>query len=261
MKYYIVNAFTRSRDGGNPAAVCLIEDALTDKVMQEIAAEFGLSETAFVEGKQGFYGLRWFTPEIEVDLCGHATLAAAHVLWEQGVAYSENLLEFETKSGRLAAEKNDRLILMDFPMEEATPSECPQELANALGVEPIYTGRNRFDYFLEVKSENVLREMSPDFDLLSKVETRGVIVTSHSESKNFDFVSRFFAPRAGITEDPVTGSAHCCLAPYWSGKLNKIKMTGFLASERGGTVYLELKENRVLLGGEAVSFSSGKLMD
>ena len=261
MKYYIVNAFTRSDEGGNPAAVCLPEEPVADKSMQEIAAEFGLSETAFVEKKHGFYGLRWFTPEIEVDLCGHATLAAASVLWEQSIAYSESLIEFETKSGMLSAMKKDGLILMDFPMEAAVPSECPQELVNALGVEPIYTGRNRFDFIVEVESENVLRKISPDYDLLSKLETRGVIVTSNSESKSFDFVSRFFAPRAGIPEDPVTGSAHCCLAPYWSGKLNKKSMTGFQASERGGTVHVELKENRVLLGGEAVTLSSGKLMD
>ena len=261
MKYFIVNAFTRSRDGGNPAAVCLPENPVTDKKMQEISTDFGLSETAFVEKKDGFYGLRWFTPEIEVELCGHATLAAAHVLLEQGVAFSETLIEFETKSGRLTAEKNDRLILMDFPSEEAARSECPQELLNALGVEPIYTGRNRFDYILELESENVLREISPDYELLSKVETRGVIVTSASESKDYDFVSRFFAPGTGIPEDPVTGSAHCCLAPYWSGKLNKTTMTGFQASERGGTVQVRLKENRVILGGEAVTLSSGKLMD
>ena len=208
------------------AAVCLPEEPVADKSMQEIAAEFGLSETAFVEGRQGFYGLRWFTPEIEVDLCGHATLAAASVLWEESIACSESLIEFETKSGRLSAMKKDGLILMDFPLEEAVPSECPRELANALGVEPVYTGRNRFDFIVEVESENVLRKISPDYDLLSKLETRGVIVTSNSESKSFDFVSRFFAPRAGIPEDPVTGSAHCCLTPYWSGKLNKIKMTG-----------------------------------
>ncbi len=261
MKYFIVNAFTQRPDGGNPAAVCLVDKLLPEKLMQEIASDFGLSETAFVENKKGVYGLRWFTPTIEVDLCGHATLASAHVLWEQGNVNPDSLITFETRSGNLTVEKNDNLLIMDFPREDAVECECPEELSEGLGTELIYTGKSRFDYIAEVNTEEVVRTLNSDLTILEKLDTRGIIITSASESKEYDFVSRFFAPRAGIPEDPVTGSAHCCLAPYWSSRLNKLKLTGYQASKRGGFVFAELKESRVLLGGNAVTFSSGKLMD
>ncbi len=261
MKYFIVNAFTDSPNGGNPAAVCLAEKKLTENLMQKIAADFGLSETAFISKKNGVYGLRWFTPEIEVDLCGHATLASAHILWEQKIVVPDAAIFFDTRSGRLGVEKQNELNVMDFPREDAVKANCPVELKEGLGAELLYTGKNRFDYITEVKSEEILRNLKPDFEILMKLETRGIIVTSASDSNDYDFVSRFFAPKAGIPEDPVTGSAHCCLTPYWSERLNKTKLTGFQASEREGTVYTQLTNERVLLGGNAVTFSTGKLMD
>ena len=261
MKYFIVHAFTKRLDAGNPAAVCLVKDRPSDKLMQHIAYEFGLSETVFVEKKEGVYGLRWFTPNMEVDLCGHATLAAAHILWEQGLVKSDSVINFDTNSGILRVNKKNNLIVMDFPREDAVEIECPVELKKGLKVDPIFTGKNSFDYIVEVKSEEIVRALSPDFELLGKLDSRGVIVTSVSDSGEYDFVSRFFAPNAGIPEDPVTGSAHCCLAPYWTARLKKAKLTGYQASERGGFVYLEHTEKRVFLGGNAVTFSSGKLMD
>ena len=261
MKYYLVNAFTQSNTGGNPAAVCFPDKPISENNMQKIAYEFGLSETAFLEKKEGIYGLRWFTPTMEVDLCGHATLASAHILWEEKLENQDSTLLFETKSGMLSVKNKDKLIVMDFPREDAVEIECPEELKKGLKVAPIFTGKNRFDHIVEVKSEDIVRALSPDFELLGKLDSRGVIVTSVSDSGDYDFVSRFFAPNAGIPEDPVTGSAHCCLAPYWTARLKKAKLTGYQASERGGFVYLEHTEKRVFLGGNAVTFSSGKLMD
>jgi len=261
MNYFIVNAFTDSLDAGNPAAVCLVEDKLPDKLMQDIASEFGLPETAFVEKKNGVFGLRWFSPKLEVDLCGHATLASAHILWEQKLVNPDLTLFFDTRSGILSVNKKNGLFIMDFPREDAVETECPEELKKGLRIDPLFTGKNRFDFIVEAKSEEIVRTLVPDLELLEKLDSRGVIVTAVSNSNGYDFVSRFFAPNAGIPEDPVTGSAHCCLASYWTERLNKKRMTGYQASERGGFVYVEQQDKRVLLGGKAVTFSSGKFMD
>lgn len=261
MNYFIVNAFTESPDGGNQAAVCIVEKMLHENLMQEIASDFGLPETAFIEKKDGVFGLRWFTPKVEVDLCGHATLAGAHILWEQGSVKPDSEINFDTKSGVLTVNKENGLYIMDFPREDAVETECPEELKKGLGIDPVFTGKNRFDYITEAESEDIVRNLVPDLELLGKLDSRGVIVTAVSNSREYDFVSRFFAPSAGIPEDPVTGSAHCCLGPYWSKRLNKTKLTGYQASKRGGFVYIEQLEKRVLLGGKAVTFSSGKLMD
>lgn len=261
MKYFIVNAFTKRLQAGNPAAVCLPDKPLSENTMQNIAREFGLSETAFAEKKEGCFGLRWFTPTVEVDLCGHATLTTAHILWEQGLVKADRVINFDTCSGILSVKKIIGRILMDFPREDAVMTECPEELKKGLKAEPVFAGKNRFDYIVEVKTEEIVRDLSPDFELLGRLDSRGVIVTSVSTSGEYDFVSRFFAPNAGIPEDPVTGSAHCCLAPYWSERLTKTKLTGYQASERGGFVYVELAGDRVFLGGNAITFSSGKLMD
>jgi len=261
MKYFIINAFTDNLDSGNQAAVCLFEQPVNDELMQGIASEFGLSETAFIEKNNSGFGLRWFTPRVEVDLCGHATLASAHVLWEQGLVKPDLTINFDTLSGRLSVNKMNELLIMDFPREDAVETECPEEIKKGFKIAPVFTGKNRFDYIAEVQNEEIVRTLEPDFSILEKLDTRGVIITSASESADYDFVSRFFAPNAGIPEDPVTGSAHCCLAPYWSSRFNKPKLTGYQASERGGFVYVEQKEKRVLLGGKAVTFSSGKLMD
>jgi len=261
MKYFIVNAFTKSPEGGNQAAVCIVEKQLDDILIQNIATEFGLSETAFIEKKDDVFELRWFTPTMEVDLCGHATLACAHILWEQGFVKPDSEIIFDTKSGILKIIEENGLCIMDFPREDAVETECPEELRRGLGINPLFTGKNRFDFIVEAENEEKVRTLKPDLEQLEKLDSRGVIVTAISDSNEYDFVSRFFAPNAGIPEDPVTGSAHCCLGPYWSKELNKMKLTGYQASERGGTVYIEQLENRVLLGGNAVTFSSGKLMD
>ena len=261
MNYFIVNAFTENLKGGNPAVVCIVEKSLNDNLMQNIASEFGLSETAFIESKDGLFGLRWFTPTVEVDLCGHATLAGAHILWEQGFVNKDSEIRFDTKSGILNIYEENGLYVMDFPREDAVETGCPGELKDGLGFDPIFTGKNRFDFIAEAKTEEMVRSLAPDIQQLEKLDSRGVIVTAAADSNEYDFVSRFFAPNAGIPEDPVTGSAHCCLGPYWSKKLNKRKLTGYQSSERGGFVYTELAGERVLLGGNAVTFSSGKLMD
>ena len=261
MNYFIVNAFADNTDGGNPAAVCIVEKQLDDNLMQDIASEFGLPETAFIEKKNGVFSLRWFTPTVEVDLCGHATLAGAHILWEQGFINPDLTINFDTLSGRLSVNIKNELYVMDFPREDAVEIEGPEVLKKGLGIVPVFTGKNRFDFIAEVETEEIVRTLVPNLAQLKKLDSRGVIVTAASNSNEYDFVSRFFAPNAGIPEDPVTGSAHCCLGPYWSNRLNKKKLTGYQASERGGFVYIEQLEKRVLLGGKAVTFSSGKLID
>ena len=261
MDYYIVDAFTGDLFSGNTAAVCILSQQVPDKFMQRIASEFNLSETAFIEKKNDHFRLRWFSPRMEVDLCGHATLAGAHILWEQNIINNKSIIFFDTNSGILSVKKAKDRIVMDFPREDALETECPEEIIRGLKIKPLFSGKNRFDYIVEVGSEELVRKIKPDFGILAGLSTRGIIVTSDSESGDYDFVSRFFAPNAGISEDPVTGSAHCCLGPYWSRKLNKTKLTGYQASERGGTVYVDIKEGRVLLGGNAVTFSSGKLID
>jgi PhzF family phenazine biosynthesis protein len=212
MKIFTVDAFTDKPFAGNPAAVCLLAKSESENWMQQVAQEMNLSETAFVSPVQDGFNLRWFTPTTEVDLCGHATLATAFVLWEENLLSRNETARFYTKSGLLTASLQGNWIELDFPAEPAQEATAPQELLQALGVQPLYAGKNRFDYIIEVESEQVLSEIHPDFALLAKVPVRGVIVTSKSSRHNFDFVSRFFGPAAGVNEDPVTGSAHCCLA-------------------------------------------------
>ena len=261
MNYFIVNAFTESIEGGNQAAVCIVEKDLSDILMQDIASEFGLSETAFIVKKDEVFELRWFTPTVEIELCGHATLAGAHILWEQGFINADKEINFDTKSGILRVYMENGLYIMDFPREDSVETDCPEELKKGLGIDPIFVGKNRFDFIAEITTEEIVRTLRPDLTQLEKLDSRGVIVTAASDLNEYDFVSRFFAPNAGIPEDPVTGSAHCCLGPYWSNRLKKTKLTGYQASDRGGFVYIEQLKKRVLLGGKAVTFSSGKLMD
>ncbi len=256
-----VDAFTNRPFQGNPAAVCILREARDAQWMQNIALEMNLSETAFlVEQKDGF-DLRWFTPACEVDLCGHATLASAHVLWETGVLSPSQEAYFHTRSGLLSARKKGEWIEMNFPAEPANPCEYPTELREALGLAPSDAAglKNRLDYLIEVDSEQTVRNMKPDFNRLTAIQVRGVIVTSRSESTEYDFVSRFFAPGVGIHEDPVTGSAHCCLAPYWSQILGKASMVGYQASARGGIVRVQVIGDRVILGGQAVTVMRGEL--
>jgi PhzF family phenazine biosynthesis protein len=258
-KYFVVDAFTDRPFGGNPAAVVPLECWRDDAWLGSVAAEMNLSETAFFVPAGEGYELRWFTPKAEVDLCGHATLASAFVLAELGQLADGAEVGFATRSGVLKARRQGRAIALDFPLLREEAAEAPAGLLEALGVSARHVGRSRFDYLVEVESERAVREMAPDFKRLLDLKCRGVIVTARSEDPSFDFVSRFFAPAVGVDEDPVTGSAHCCLASYWGKKLGKARMTGYQASARGGVVRVEVRGERVILGGNAVVFATGQI--
>jgi len=255
-----VDSFTDRPFAGNPAAVCLLDGPRDAGWMQQMAAEMNLAETAFVVREQGGFGLRWFTPAVEVDLCGHATLAAAHTLWSDGVVPEGEPLEFHTRSGSLGALQCDGLIELDFPAEPAVEVAMPAGLAEALGASLRWAGRNRMDYIVELSGgERELRGIVPDLAAIAKLEARGLIVTCHGDGTAYDFLSRFFAPQVGIDEDPVTGSAHCCLGPFWASRLNRTDLVGFQASSRGGEVRVTVNGARVTLGGRAVTVYSGTL--
>ena len=221
--------------------------------MQALATEMNLSETAYVRPLDDGFELRWFTPAFEVDLCGHATLASASILWSKGyVAEDENIV-FHTHSGALIIHQNKEWIVMEFPAEPAEERPVPDGLLEALGVEGVWIGANRMDWMVEIQSPLQLRSLKPNYSELARLLERGVIVTSTSDDDRYEFLSRFFAPRAGVNEDPVTGSAHCCLGPYWSSRLQKNHLVGFQASPRGGVVGVEILGDRVLLKGRAVT--------
>jgi predicted PhzF superfamily epimerase YddE/YHI9 len=258
-----VDAFTDRPYAGNPAAVCVLPAARDAEWMQRVAAEMNLAETAFLVRRpedDGHFDLRWFTPTVEVDLCGHATLASAHVLWEEGHLSPDSAAHFHTRSGRLDARRGGPGIELDFPSEPAEETPAPAALAEALGCALRWTGRNRMDVLAEVESEAVVRALAPDLMRLAQIPARGVIVTSRSERDGVDFVSRWFGPQSGVPEDPVTGSAHCCLAPYWAPRLGRDTLVGFQASPRGGTVHARLAGDRVVLGGSAVTVLRGELL-
>lgn len=258
----VVDAFTERAFTGNPAAVCLLEMARDAAWMQSVAAEMNLSETAFVSpragGARNELDLRWFTPTVEVDLCGHATLAAAHALWELKRLAAGESARFHTKSGWLLAAQRGKQIELDFPAKRIEGAAPPRGLLESLGVAPVFVGSNKMDYLVECESDEHVRSIAPDFEQLKQVEARGVIVTAPGGGR-YDFVSRFFAPRAGIREDPVTGSAHCALGPYWGAKLGKSELVGYQASRRGGTVLTRVDGERVHLGGGAVTVLRGEL--
>jgi PhzF family phenazine biosynthesis protein len=228
--------------------------------MQNVAREMNLSETAFLHPEKDGYHLRWFTPAIEVDLCGHATLASAHVLWEMGHLAPDRQARFSTLSGLLTADRDGDWIELDFPAEPDTAVEPPPNLIEALGVEPAYVGKNRLDYLVEVDSEERLRALTPNMALLRMLPSRGVIVTSQAGAGSYDFVSRFFAPNVGIDEDPVTGSAHCCLGPYWATRLKTNSFRAYQASARGGVIRVQVDGERVRLGGQAITVMRGELL-
>ncbi|QDV68331.1 putative isomerase YddE [Rosistilla carotiformis] len=255
-----IDAFTDRPFAGNPAAVCLLEAQHEVDWMQDVASEMNLSETAFVRPIDVGYELRWFTPEVEVDLCGHATLAAAHALWTEAGISTNETLRFQTRSGQLTATRRGALIQLDFPATRAHACDPPAGLIDALQVDPVFVGKTKFDSLVVIESEATLRALQPDFSRLAKIATRGVIVTCRSESPEFDFVSRFFGPAVGIDEDPVTGSAHCCLAPYWGPQLGKTEMLGYQASSRGGVVKTQIAGDRILLSGAAVTVLRGELV-
>lgn len=258
--FYQVDSFAQQAFAGNPAAVCLLEQPVDDQWLQSVAMEMNLSETAFVwPGAEGF-DLRWFTPTVEVDLCGHATLAAAHVLWQSGRLPIDQLARFHSRSGVLTSEFRDGQIYLDFPALPAAAQPQDAELVAALDVVPIWYGRNKFDNLIEVASAAEVYSCSPDFTRLAKRSKRGVILTAKSDRSDSDFVSRFFVPACGIDEDPVTGSAHVCLSPYWSQKLSQNNLVGYQASQRGGLVSTQLNGDRVQLGGRAVTVLQGELL-
>lgn len=255
-----VDAFTDRLFAGNPAAVCVLKEAAEETWMQNVAREMNLSETAFLYPHRDGFNLRWFTPSVEVALCGHATLASAHVLWEEGHLASEQQARFYTRSGLLTADRKDDWIELDFPAVRVEAANPPPGLIEALGVEARCVAKNKFDYLVEVESEETVRNARPDHTRLRQVQTRGVMLTSRSGSPQFDFVSRFFAPGSGIDEDPVTGSAHCALGPYWEKRLQKPEFVDYQASPRGGVVLVRIEGERVKLGGQAVTVLRGELL-
>ncbi|MFG2826833.1 PhzF family phenazine biosynthesis protein [Streptomyces sp. NPDC048434] len=262
MRAFIVDAFTDRPFAGNPAAVCLLDEPADAVWMQRVAAEFNLPETAFVHRvAENSYGLRWFTPTVEVDLCGHATLATAHVLHATQGAASDAALRFDTLSGVLTARRHPQGgFTLDFPADPPTATPVPTGLAKALGTEPRWTGRARHDLLVELPDAAAVREMAPDSAVLTEFSGRAVIVTASApDGADHDFVSRVFAPAAGIPEDPVTGAAHCVLACHWSDRLGRTELTGVQLSARGGRVGVELHGDRVTLLGQAVTVFEGEL--
>lgn len=272
-----VDAFTSEAFAGNPAAVCFLPGERDASWMQNVAREMNLAETAFLrpldgEGGRREFELRWFTPTVEIDLCGHATLASAHALWESGRLAPGEQARFHTRSGLLTADPVDAdpldgdgseggWIQLDFPLTPNEAVAAPDGLTEALDAgTPLYVGRSKFDYLVQVESEAMLRGVAPDLRRLSAIEARGVIVTSKAANGDYDFVSRFFAPRAGIDEDPVTGSAHCALADFWHRQLGKTRFLARQISPRGGVLRVELRGNRVLLGGQAITVLRGELL-
>ncbi|GAB5517832.1 MAG: PhzF family phenazine biosynthesis protein [Rhodothermales bacterium] len=250
-----VDAFTKQPFRGNPAGVMVLNEPASPTWMQQVASEMNLAETAFlVKTGENQYHLRWFTPVYEVELCGHATLASAHALWAAGHAAAGEPIVFDTLSGTLTATPHDGQIQLDFPATPPRPALLPEGTLESIGIEhPLFTGETPFDFFVEVESEEVLHGLRPDFSRLAAIETRGVIVTCKAAHSGVDFMSRFFAPAAGVYEDPVTGSAHCALAPYWVDQLGRNPLIGYQASKRGGTVGVKVKGDRVLLRGDAVT--------
>ena len=252
-----IDAFTDQPFKGNPAAVCLLDRERDAQWMQNVAAEMNLAETAFLLPRDEGFSLRWFTPAVEVDLCGHATLASAHALWQEKALEGE--ARFHTRSGVLTARREGDWIELDFPATPDQPATAPEEMLRALGADPLYVGKNKFDYIVELKSEDEVRHLQPHYAALRKLPARGIIVTSRS-SGDYDFISRFFAPGVGIDEDPVTGSAHCCLAPFWASRLGKNEFVAYQASPRGGVVRVRLDGDRVKLRGRAVTVFRGDLV-
>jgi PhzF family phenazine biosynthesis protein len=265
-----VDAFAEHPFAGNPAGVCVLQAPAPEAWMQDVAREMNLSETAFLQAEGDGWRLRWFTPQVEVELCGHATLAAAHTLWETGALAPEAEARFFTRSGVLTAARRGAWIEMDFPAKPVEPVVPPAGLLAALGLggggagpspAPLCVGRSQFDFLVEVESEAIVRRAAPDFGRLRQAPVRGTILTSRADAgSGFDFVSRFFAPAVGIDEDPVTGSAHCALAPYWAARLGRRTLVAYQASARGGVLRLALEGDRVRIAGRAVTVLRGELL-
>jgi PhzF family phenazine biosynthesis protein len=255
-----IDAFTDRPFSGNPAAVCILPAPGDAGWMQQVASEMNLAETAFLVRRGEGYDLRWFTPTAEVDLCGHATLASAHLLWEEGHLEQAETASFHTRSGVLSAKRRGDMIWLDFPATPVRPASMLPDLERAIGAPIKYLGRTAFDYFIEIESDAAVRSLEPDLTVLGRLPVRGVVVTARSGDGRHDFVSRFFAPRLGVPEDPVTGSAHCGLGPFWAARLGTNELAGYQASSRGGTVLVRVAGERVHLGGQAVTVLRGELL-
>lgn len=255
----VVDAFAEKPFAGNPAAVVFLDGPRDDAWRASVAAEFNLSETAFLEAEGSAFRLRWFTPAVEVDLCGHATLAAAHALWETGRAKNGSEIRFETKSGALTARRDGEWIVLDLPALPVRAAKPPAGLLGALADTPMAFAENDGVYLLEMDSEETVRRSAPDLAKWSAITKKGLLLTAPARRKTYDFVSRCFFPADGIPEDPVTGSAHCALGPYWAGRLNKPVLTAFQASKRGGNLLVRVKEGRVDVGGRAITAWKGTL--
>ena len=253
-----VDAFAEYPFSGNPAAVIILDEWLTDDLMQKIASENNLSETAFVLKKEDYFGIRWFTPAVEVDLCGHATLASAFVIFSFTDYKAERIIFRTVSRGDLIVERNDHLIVLDFPTDIYVQSGIPEVLLKGIGRKSIECYKGQSDYLLIYSSQEEIEQMSPDFNILAEAGDRGVIISA--PGKDVDFVSRFFAPQCGINEDPVTGSAHTTLIPYWSKRLNKSQLTAKQLSKRRGTIYCEDCGSRVKIGGKAILYLKGEIM-
>lgn len=256
---FTVDTFTNMPFSGNPAAVCILTGVKNDVWMQQVASEINLSETAFLQKRKDGFSLRWFTPIMEVDLCGHATLASAHILWETGLHQQNNPILFYTRSGALTAELRDDLIELNFPALPVKQSALPDGMLEAMGTSPIYVGKFGNKYLVEVENEKAVRDLHPDFSTLKKLPGRGIAVSSIASSSRYDIVSRYFAPWVGVDEDPVCGSSHCCLGPYYGRKLGKRIIMAYQASARGGEIQIRLVNDRVCIAGGAVTVFCGEL--
>ena len=256
---FTVDAFSQGPFTGNPAAVCLLDAPRSDAWMQSVAAEMNLPETAFLLKLDSGWSLRWLSPTVEVDICGHATIAASHILWQEGLLQPTETVIYHTRSGQLTAKQEGQTIVLDFPALPAKECASPKNLSEGLGVVPLLVGSNEMDYLALLEDEETVRNLSPKLDTLRSIDCRGIIVTAKSNSSEYDFVSRFFAPATGINEDPATGSSHCCLAPFWAARLGKSRLIGRQLSARGGVIGAELVGERVLLRGSAVTILRGEL--
>jgi PhzF family phenazine biosynthesis protein len=257
---YLVDAFTDRLFSGNPAAIVVCPDQIKEDLLLNITMEMKVSETAFlfIRGN-GKVLIRWFSEKSEIDLCGHATLASAYILWENGFFEKEDPIEFETKSGALFAKYTNALIELDFPGDYPLEIEPNETIIQALGVCPIYFGKTKTDFFVILESDEQVRKLTPRIDLIASLPSEGLIVSAISSDPTFDFISRVFAPNCGTNEDPVCGIAHCALGPYWGRKLGRDSLSAYQASERGGELFIKIKQDRVLLGGKAKIFLMGTL--
>ncbi|HAS39625.1 MAG TPA: isomerase [Microscillaceae bacterium] len=258
---YQVDAFADTVFKGNPAAIVpLKEDWLPDELMQKIAAENNLAETAYIIQRDGHYDIRWFTPAVEVDLCGHATLASAHIVLNMFHVKAKQVKFHSQRSGVLTVTKDKDQLILDFPTDTLTRVDLPEALVQGLGIVPVETYKGKTDYMLVFENQEQIEKLEPNFNWIAKVDARGIIVTAPGKDKEIDFVSRFFAPQSGINEDPVTGSAHTTLVPYWAEKLDKTDLTGHQISPRGGTLYCKYLGDRVKLGGKSALYLKGEIL-